>query len=294
MALVIAVLAGVAIGAVIASKTKVNAATITQNIMNSIDVSAVSNILIQNQNITQLSATSFQNIKLGLDHCTFPQDGSIDIDQIYSGQFNLIGQTDTTIDSNTLSTLQSKINDQLTAAITQENDKLVGALSGGQTADMTSDVTNKLNSSVTSNVTQTTIQKIQASVFNVQSTEVNCSYSTLPATFKIDQNAVVNMTIQNLIGNSLTSFVSDSTVTDWATTEADKADQKATNPLLSFLSDLGTAWLIIIGVIAFVVIAIIMVVIIRALKSPSRPPSEIPSRPPSASIPPSALRPPSA
>lgn len=248
MALVFGVLAGF-LG------SKGQQASVKESLDNSINTSAISNVLIENKSITTVSTFSNQVIKIILNNCSTT---SLDLSQTFTGNLNILSGINTQLNTSIISDLQSKIQEQLESAISQENSKLIAALGGSQSSNLTQDIKNALKSTINSTITIATVQKIYASTWNNEKISLTCINSTIPA-IKMNQTIVVDMTIQNLIGQVLTNFMTNSTVANWVSSESGKVTQKETGISSTILA-------IIILSIIFVILLMIGIGLYFALK----------------------------
>jgi hypothetical protein len=236
-------------------------AKLKQQILNQIDISTISNILIKNVNTANVSNVIVQNIVFEAeDGCVISPN--FNISQYANIKMNVYNLSSQDITADVETELQNKIANDLAASIKQLDEKLIGILAQGMSADVSQQIANLLKQSITSNITQETINTIVANNKIEQGITFVCKIP-IPENFNITQNAQIDISIINMINNVLDSFINNSSFIDWYNKEGSDIDQKGTD-FLAKLADAFSKYGLIIVIGIAVVIGIIVLLLVAS------------------------------
>jgi len=253
-----AALAIIAIGALAfalaSSDDEGEKATIRQKVLNSIDITAIANVLVKNAAISGTSQFIDQQVNLILKECkggsvfNITQDGNI--------KMNLYNVAESKISQDLVQDFKTKLENQLKSAIEQVDKKLIPIFEKKMTSDQQTDIKNIIKQTIETNVTSETISKTINDSIIKQGIDLtlDCGGATLPDSFNLSQNAQIELMVINTVNSVIDQAVKQITDADII----NKADADAKQTQTDFLSEIvdmiGKFWYVIVAIIALILI----------------------------------------
>jgi len=238
-------------------------ATVKQKILNNIDISAISNTVVSNKMVTQISNIANQNIRIKLDGCTVGKN--FNVNQTANIKANVYTALSTKITAEMIQDIQNKIQNELLASIKQEDDKLIGILSKGLSTDAENEITTIFKQMMQSTVNIETFSKLINDNKINQNYELPCKNSVIGDNFTITQNAQIDMTVINLLNTILDQLANNTTINDFANKASADTQQKGTDFLskaVDAFSDIFKSFwyvFLIIGALVLIIGAVIFI-----------------------------------
>jgi hypothetical protein len=241
-----------------------------QEVTNTVNLSAITNVLVGNNVVTQFTVFGNQQITLNLNGCTV---GDVNVSQLNQTGVEIIQTSQLQLNAQILNEFRTNLENTLKNSLERDVTSFFPAFDAVTEVfrkDLTVQQTleNVLTQTIETNVTAQNLSTIQGNVFNTETLQISCKDSFLDS-LNVNQELVVNATIKNVVNTVVDAFVTNENIANISNDLEQTLRDSTTQEL-----PLSGAIIAIIVVIAVAVVVVIIVVLVlwSQCKIPGLPP----------------------